>query len=59
MSCGVASPDERRALRAPARDLAWRWVEKGELELEFVLGRGSYATALLGELFDLYEPTPA
>jgi tRNA pseudouridine13 synthase len=48
---------ERRALRAMARELAWRWPTPDELEVEFVLGRGSYATVLLGELFVLEEPS--
>ncbi len=47
---------ERRALRALARQLKWHWRGTDELEISFELGRGSYATALLGECFDLYEP---
>ncbi len=46
---------ERRPLRALARDLAWRWPDAGVLALQFVLDRGCYATALLGEVFDLRE----
>ena len=41
---------ERRALRLVAQHLQWRWPEARTLELEFVLGPGSYATALLQEL---------
>ncbi|KAA3625634.1 MAG: tRNA pseudouridine(13) synthase TruD [Proteobacteria bacterium] len=44
---------ERRPLRALAKDLSWNWTDKGVLELDFSLGRGSYATALLSLLFDL------
>jgi tRNA pseudouridine13 synthase len=40
-------------LRALARDLTWRWPRTRVLELEFTLGKGSYATVLLEELFDL------
>lgn len=46
---------ERRALRARARELAWTFHPDGTLELRFGLGRGSYATALLdclGEVED-------
>ena len=47
---------ERRALRALARRLTWQWLGADVLEIGFELGRGSYATVLLGECFDLYEP---
>ena len=40
---------ERRALRARARELAWSFGE-GTLELRFGLQRGSYATAVLEAL---------
>lgn len=44
---------ERRAVRAFAEGLAWRWEQDptgAVLRLEFVLPPGSYATALLREL---------
>lgn len=41
---------ERRALRARARELAWAFHSDATLELRFGLGRGSYATALLDAL---------
>lgn len=41
---------ERRALRAPVRDLRWDVPEAGSLRLQFSLDRGSYATAVLREL---------
>jgi len=40
---------ERRALRAPVRDLAWS-LEDNDLLLEFSLGKGSYATVLMREI---------
>ncbi|MCP3869334.1 MAG: tRNA pseudouridine(13) synthase TruD [Gammaproteobacteria bacterium] len=40
---------ERRALRAPVRDLDWT-LEGDDLQLEFSLGKGSYATVMLREL---------
>ncbi|MCW8908278.1 MAG: tRNA pseudouridine(13) synthase TruD [Sedimenticola sp.] len=42
---------ERRALRMPATDLTWR-IEGASLELEFLLPRGCFATALLRECLD-------
>lgn len=41
---------ERRALRMRVADLQWRWPEPDCLELDFRLGRGSYATVALREL---------
>jgi len=41
---------ERRALRTPARSLAWKWQDEGTLELAFELPAGSYATSLLGAI---------
>ena len=40
---------ERRSLRLPVRELAWR-LEGEELVVSFVLPRGSFATAVLHEL---------
>jgi len=40
---------ERRALRAPVRNLAW-FLEDNNLLLEFSLGKGSYATVLMREI---------
>ena len=40
---------ERRALRAPVRDLAWG-LEGDDLLLEFSLGKGCYATVLMREI---------
>jgi len=48
---------ERRALRLPVRELAWRWLD-GDLELGFFLPAGSYATTVLhalGEVADVAE----
>ncbi|HEV2607786.1 MAG TPA: tRNA pseudouridine(13) synthase TruD [Xanthomonadaceae bacterium] len=41
---------ERRALRTPARSLAWEWHHGGTLELAFELPAGSYATSLLSAI---------
>ncbi len=43
---------ERRALRLPVAGWQWRWVDGGgNLQLCFTLPAGSYATAVLRELF--------
>ena len=41
---------ERRALRLPARGLAWSWPTDNCLQLDFSLATGAYATAVLREL---------
>jgi tRNA pseudouridine13 synthase len=41
---------ERRALRLPPRDFAWRWLEDGALEVSFGLPAGAYATTVIREL---------
>ncbi len=41
---------ERRALRLRVADLQWSWPEPDCLELDFRLGRGSYATVVMREL---------
>lgn len=46
---------QRRALRLIPRDLKWRLGTDRDLYLEFVLRRGSYATALLRELVEFTE----
>jgi tRNA pseudouridine13 synthase len=43
---------ERRALRLPVRELAWRWLD-ADLELAFFLPAGSYATSVLHALGDV------
>ena len=43
---------ERRALRLVARDFSHAWEEGDHLVVEFGLGAGSFATALLRELCD-------
>jgi tRNA pseudouridine13 synthase len=42
---------ERRPLRVPVRELSWR-IEGGDVQLQFRLQRGSFATAVLHELLD-------
>ena len=41
---------DRRALRLVPREVDWRWLEKGTLQLCFWLPAGSYATVVLREL---------
>ena len=41
---------ERRALRLRVADLRWNWPDPDCLELDFALGRGSYATVAVREL---------
>ena len=41
---------ERRALRLPVADLAWKWIAEDAVVLNFRLAAGSYATAVLREL---------
>ena len=41
---------ERRALRLIPLDIAWSWLSRGELLLEFSLPAGCYATSVLREL---------
>jgi tRNA pseudouridine13 synthase len=42
---------ERRPLRVPVRELSWR-IEGGDVQLQFRVQRGSFATAVLHELLD-------
>lgn len=44
---------DRRALRARVIDLRWSWLADGDLELEFGLNPGSYATMVLRELVEV------
>ncbi len=46
----------RRALRLVAKNVAWRALDDGDLEVEFVLGKGSYATTFLETFVELSEP---
>lgn len=50
---------ERRALRIPARTLAWNWRDAHTIELSFELPAGSYATALLRVLGDVRDAANA
>jgi tRNA pseudouridine13 synthase len=43
---------ERRALRLPVRGFRWRLGE-GEMELEFCLPRGAFATTVLSEILEV------
>jgi tRNA pseudouridine13 synthase len=40
----------RRALRVPVEGLEWNWTGSDELELQFSLPAGAYATSVLREL---------
>ncbi len=44
-----------RLLSVEPNDLKWRWSDESTLHLEFSLTPGSFATALLREVFDLEE----
>ncbi len=44
---------DRRALRARVIDLKWNWLADNDLELEFALNPGSYATMVLRELVEI------
>ena len=46
---------ERRSLRLPVREMAWRWPADDELELGFVLPPGAYATVVLRELGAIFN----
>ncbi|SEO79457.1 tRNA pseudouridine13 synthase [Luteibacter sp. UNC138MFCol5.1] len=47
---GARMDQERRALRLRPRDLAWRWLDDGALEVAFGLPAGAYATTVLREV---------
>ena len=40
---------ERRALRVLAEDLGWQWLAGDDLQLQFSLPRGAYATSVIRE----------
>ena len=44
-----------RATRVMPDDFCWRFCDDGSLQLDFALGAGSYATALLAELVHYQE----
>ena len=46
---------ERRSLRLPVREMAWRWPADDQLELGFVLPPGAYATVVLRELGAIFN----
>jgi tRNA pseudouridine13 synthase len=45
----------RRPLRARARGLGWRWIDRATLQLDVSLDRGVYATSLLRSLGDFRQ----
>jgi tRNA pseudouridine13 synthase len=47
---GVRMDQERRALRLQPRELTWRWLDDGALEVSFGLPAGAYATTVLREV---------
>ncbi|WP_036112022.1 MULTISPECIES: tRNA pseudouridine(13) synthase TruD [Luteibacter] len=47
---GARLDQERRALRLMPRDLTWRWLDDGALEVSFGLPAGAYATTVLREV---------
>ena len=42
-------PPALATIRSQADDFCWQFCEDGSLQLDFALGAGSYATALLRE----------
>ncbi len=50
---------ERRLLQLQPKNLAWNWTGEEALCLSFFLPAGSYATAVLRELADIAQPSPA
>ncbi len=46
---------ERRALRLFPQNLKWQFINETSLLLEFELGPGSYATAVLRELAEIQD----
>lgn len=46
----VGLQQERRAIRIAVPELHWQWSDAHSLRLQFILPKGSYATALLHEL---------
>ncbi len=47
---------ERRALAAIPKELQWAWLSDTELQLNFSLSAGYYATSILREILDAREP---
>ncbi|MDH5180298.1 MAG: tRNA pseudouridine(13) synthase TruD [Gammaproteobacteria bacterium] len=47
---------DRRALRLRVQDLKWEFVGGDQLRLEFGLGKGSYASAVVRELMEVVVP---
>lgn len=45
---------QRRALRLPVRDLEWKFTKPTELQLQFALTSGAYATSVVRELVSYY-----
>jgi len=48
-STAWGAPPARATLRTQPDDFCWQFCEDGTLRLDFALGAGNYATALLGE----------
>jgi len=47
---------ERRALAAIPKEMAWQWLDGSQLQLSFSLAAGYYATSVLREILDAQEP---
>jgi len=47
---------ERRALRAQAKDLSYEWLDESTIKIDFLLSPGVFATTLLKELCLCHEP---
>lgn len=52
---GAGVTQARRALRLPVLNLQWRALDNGDIDIEFALPPGAYATAVLREVCILKE----
>ena len=48
---------ERRSLQLLPQNLFWQWLPEGDLQLDFALQSGQFATALLREVCELFRPS--
>lgn len=47
---------ERRTLAAIPKDMTWQWLDASQLQLNFSLAAGYYATSVLREVLEAKEP---
>lgn len=46
---------ERRALAAIPKDMTWQWLDKSQLQINFALSAGYYATSVMREILETHE----